>query len=175
MRFGFAIWLAAAGGVAGAAGVASCGPTESSCEELATCPVAGGADGSGGSGGSESGVGGQSGTGGTDGALVDASGEDAGSDVAPAPCGDARLDPQIDACVDDDHDVFVSTGGDDAGSGHKGHPYKTIGHALSMLGAAKRIFVCKGEYPETLTIDATVDGAHLYGGLDCEAWTYAAT
>ena len=172
MRFGFAVWLVAAGSAAGAV-VASCGPTESSCEELATCPVTGGAGGAGGNDAGMSGAGGSAGTGST----VDASADVGSSDAAVPPCGDAGIDPRVGVCVDNEAGVFVSLDGDDdANTGTRDSPYKTIKNGLEKArarGPGHRLFICKGEYTEAIAINATLDGADVYGGFDCDnGWMY---
>jgi hypothetical protein len=39
--------------------------------------------------------------------------------------------------------------------------------------ASKRVFVCAGRFDEKLAIDGTTDGAQIFGGLKCNAWSYS--
>jgi hypothetical protein len=74
-------------------------------------------------------------------------------------------------CIDDGLGVFVSPAGDDATSGTKAKPVKTIGKALELAAVRKlpRLYVCAGTYAENVAITAQVA---LYGGLSC-AWAPA--
>jgi hypothetical protein len=173
MRFGFGMWLVAVGGAAGSIALAaSCGPTESSCEDLATCPPPDGTGGSAAGDGSAGATDGGSGTGGSSG---DSSAIDAPTDGGILACGDAGIDPLVGTCVDDDHGVFVSPTGDDSRSGKKTAPFKTIAVALAQsVGLGRRVFACQGQYPDAIAVDAKLNGVSLYGGFDCTSWSYAA-
>src|SRR6266508_2261412 len=123
----------------------SCGSTDVTCEDLATCrPV---------DGGSTSGTGGNGGC----------------TSTEP---------PATSTCVNEAA-VFVSPKGNDAsGTGRKAAPYKTIAMALQAASKTtfKRVYACDDGtgYPESLSIEATLDGLTIYGGFDC-AWTYGAS
>lgn len=69
--------------------------------------------------------------------------------------------------------LFVSaSSGSDAASGKKDAPLATIGAAIAR--GAERIFVCGGDYRESLTVERD-SAIMLLGGLSCSggAWRYA--
>lgn len=104
---------------------------------------------------------------------------DGGGDPAPPPimgkppagCDVAAELKDSPVCIDDGLGVFVSPAGDDATSGTKAKPVKTIGKALELAAVRKlpRLYVCAGTYAENVAITAQVA---LYGGLSC-AWAPA--
>lgn len=74
--------------------------------------------------------------------------------------------------VRDDCGIFVSSAkGDDAGTGTKAKPYKTIAAALvSPKGGP--IYLCAETFPEPVKITS---GRTIYGGLDCATdWGWSA-
>jgi hypothetical protein len=87
-------------------------------------------------------------------------------------------DPSTDACVvSETSGVFASpTGNDTTGAGTRAAPYQTLGHALVAAHAAsKRVYACAGTYAENVVVGTALDGASVYGGLDCTGWAWAAT
>src|SRR5450432_1050910 len=150
MRQTWAWWAAGSGLVASLA--VACGPTDSSCDETATCQTgSGGASGRSGAGGTS----GVTGTGGIGGGLSkDASAGAAGetgasgsggnpSDADSAVCNGTDSPAQSPCVIDSQWGVFVSpTGNDTTGSGAKEMPYKTIGKGLlAAKTASKRLYV----------------------------------
>jgi hypothetical protein len=85
-------------------------------------------------------------------------------------------DPSADACViSDAFGVFVSPSGSDSNACTKTAPCATITHGISVAHAAnKRIYVCAGAYAENVVINASSDGAQVFGGFDCSGWAYSA-
>ena len=114
------------------------------------------------------------------GAEAEAGSQDGASgDVGPdlGPVCDSTKTPSQEPCVIDElYGVFVSPNGNDANLGTRAQPVKTIGRGMDIAKTpGKRVYVCAGTYPENLTVLVSRDGAAVYGGLDCIAWTYAAT
>ena len=119
---------------------------------------------------------------------ADASSGDAADGPADAPlhCAtDATFFAMpADPCVTADrYGIFVSaTQGSDMGTGKSGSPVRTIGAALGaardVLAAGApnvSVYVCAdADYAESVTLDASVDGASLFGGFNCDGlhWTY---
>jgi len=97
-----------------------------------------------------------------------------GAGGQPPTC-DASLGPTEDACViDEAFGVFVSPAGDDENEGSREAPVRTLAHAAALAHQSnKRVYACAdgGDYAESLTIDAGLDGLELYGGLSCADWT----
>ena len=122
----------------------------------------------------ETGGGGEAGMDGPGGPGDGPSGE-VGPDIGPV-CN-AKATPSQDPCVIDElYGVFVSPNGNDANLGTRAQPVKTIGHGMDIAKTpGKRVYVCAGTYPENLAVQVSRDGAAVYGGLDCTAWSYAAT
>lgn len=93
----------------------------------------------------------------------------------PPGCDGAK-DPKDEGClITDQVGVFVSTTtGDDARDGTKPSPVRTIARGVERARATgkRRVYVCEGDYPEPIVLDALSDGIQLYGGLDCGAFTY---
>ncbi len=86
--------------------------------------------------------------------------------------GNCGGDPATDArCIDPAAGIFVSSiQGADTNDGSKGAPVKTIAAGLSKLqGFKTRLYVCQGQYAESVTLTAPVS---IYGGLSCADWTY---
>ena len=102
---------------------------------------------------------------------------DGGAEAGVAPSGcDPVKSPRDEACViDEAFGIFVSPAGSDANPGSKAAPARTIGHAMDLAKAAgKRVYVCRGSYPEPIAVGASRDGVNVYGALDCASWTYGA-
>jgi hypothetical protein len=151
-------------------------------------PDADGAAGTGGTGGT-GGAGGTGGTGGTGGeAGVDAEPDaDAGdAEGGPGDSGDAEAEPYCDptslpgddACViADDYGIFVSPDGtDDASCGSSTAPCATITQGMARAKTeSKRVYACgdNGDYAESVTVDAALNGLALFGGFRCSDWSYA--
>jgi hypothetical protein len=75
--------------------------------------------------------------------------------------------------VDNSCGVFVATSGDDAGSGAKETPVKTLAAAIALAQTNKtgRVYACAEEFEEAVEVAA---GVTIYGGLDCaNAWRWA--
>jgi len=76
--------------------------------------------------------------------------------------------------------VFVSSEhGDDAkGDGTKEKPFMTIEKGVATA-AGKNVYVCLGmttdSYAERVLLDRAADGVRIYGGFDCEDWSYSQT
>lgn len=113
-----------------------------------------------------------------DGACVATSGE-GGPDVGDAG-GDAPIDPCIDnptdaKCLDESTSLFVSSpkGNDQDATGTRDKPFKTLNAALKRIDQAKRrIYVCEGNYPEDIKLDASHASVSIFGGVDCN-WNAA--
>jgi hypothetical protein len=108
--------------------------------------------------------------------------EDAAIDAADAAdvmtC-DPTMPPSAEPCViSEAYGVFVSPMGSPTGAGTRMSPLSTIDAAITLAkssgdaGAPKRVYVCGGTYDEHITVDATRDGAQIYGGLQCSDWSY---
>jgi hypothetical protein len=93
---------------------------------------------------------------------------------------DPTKSPHDEPCViDEAYGVFVAPsangGSDTTGDGSKMKPFASIGHALSRLGAKRRVYLCDGTYSESVTVQTA---ASLYGGLACQGgdsgtpWSY---
>ncbi|NOU32611.1 MAG: hypothetical protein HOO96_32305, partial [Polyangiaceae bacterium] len=102
------------------------------------------------------------------GAQNDGGGTDSGPD-AITPC-----DPQKDvACISEEKGFFVKTGSQ-GGDGTRAKPFGKIQEGIEAATATKfRVYVCEGDYAETVNIKKTVG---LYGGLTvCDASTWTPT
>src|SRR5438876_6230981 len=68
--------------------------------------------------------------------------------------------------------IYVSPAGDDAASGTRAAPLKTIGAALALAGTSgkNRVNVAQGTYPENVQLRS---GISVYGGYDPATWTRA--
>jgi hypothetical protein len=82
--------------------------------------------------------------------------------------------------VDEKYGVFVSPDGLDTNAGTKTEPVKTLVHALG-LASGRNVYVCNGEYDETLSIQESSSDVGVFGGFTCPdpgnaaaAWAYAA-
>jgi hypothetical protein len=85
------------------------------------------------------------------------------------PCA-ADKSPSDQPClVDEAFGVFVSASGNDAASGTKSQPAKTVteGIARALATGKTRVYMCQGIYSEQVVLDAKHDGVSLYGGFDC--------
>src|SRR5206468_9629132 len=68
--------------------------------------------------------------------------------------------------------IYVSPAGDDAATGTRAAPLKTIGAALALadVSAKTRVNVAQGTYPENVQLRS---GISLFGGYDAATWTRA--
>ncbi len=93
---------------------------------------------------------------------------DSGADVIPS------CDPQKDVtCISEEKGVFVKAGAQ-GGDGTRAKPFGKIQDGIEAATAAKfRVYVCEGDYAETVSIKKTVG---IYGGLvGCDATTWTPT
>jgi len=107
----------------------------------------------------------------TGGACAGPSPVDAGTEAEAGPVCDPEMDPKDHpACVDDAFGVFVDKdNGNDASAGTKAAPLKSVSAALAKLNGKRRVFLCKGNYFEHVTITKPVS---IHGGFECESWVY---
>src|SRR5687768_5338223 len=158
------------------------------CEEKGTCgpySETGGATGDAGAsatGGTAGADGGTSAQGGSsaggaagDSGLMGGEGGQAGGPVVTC---DASLAPEEDTCViDETYGVFVSPAGDnDEGDGSRDKPFATLGKAIeAATESGKRVYACGGDggtFSERVTIGEDQSGLEIFGGFDCDDWTY---
>lgn len=99
---------------------------------------------------------------------------DAGSDIVVPPGCDLNADAKdAPACVANEVGVFVdATNGNDASSGTKELPLRTIGAALGKLGGKPRVYVCEGAYAESVKLTSATS---VFGGFACSSWSYSGT
>ncbi|HYP89369.1 MAG TPA: hypothetical protein VEQ59_14480, partial [Polyangiaceae bacterium] len=75
----------------------------------------------------------------------------------------------------EEYGVFVSSdhGDDSTATGTRQFPYKTLSKALGASGS-RNIYVCVGsdDYTERVFLDRPSTAVHIYGGFECENWTY---
>ncbi|MDB4996893.1 MAG: virulence associated protein, partial [Myxococcaceae bacterium] len=93
---------------------------------------------------------------------------------APSNCDETK-DPRDEPClVEDDRGVFASPEGDDSNPGTKKQPTRTITAAILKVGQRRNVFVCEGNYFETVALVGGGTGlVSLYGGFACGDWSYA--
>lgn len=94
--------------------------------------------------------------------------DDAGGDAAPT---DECLDkPDAPECLDEAKAFFVSPSGDNTtGDGSKAKPFKTLAAVLDKISEAKRrIYLCDGDYPEDVRLEAKHAGVSVFGGFTCD-------
>ena len=61
------------------------------------------------------------------------------------------------------------SGNDSSGDGTKAKPLKTVTKTLGKVSAhKKRIYICEGEYPEDVVLEAKHSGVSLFGGFACD-------
>ena len=97
-------------------------------------------------------------------------GED--SDVkVPEGCELSKPVKESPKCIDGDIGVFVSASGEDAATGKKDAPVRTIakGIELAARDGRPRVYVCDGQYPAGIELKVRVS---IVGGLDC-SWNPA--
>lgn len=89
---------------------------------------------------------------------------------------DPESTPSQDVCVITDAlGVFVSPQGNDTAVGSKSDPVKTVGRALTLAKTSgKRVYACgdAGDYAESVTVGASLDGVAVFGGFSCDDFTY---
>jgi hypothetical protein len=90
---------------------------------------------------------------------------------------DLSAGPHDAACViDEANGVFVSVSGDDTtADGSKAKPFGSFSAATAAAATAgkPRVFVC-GVWAKPAAITVAGDGVSIYGGFDCDTWTYNA-
>ncbi|WP_394848601.1 hypothetical protein LZC95_14225 [Pendulispora brunnea] len=77
------------------------------------------------------------------------------------------------ACVSGLIGIFVSStqGNDVQNDGSRGAPFRSLERALPLYSRQRhRIYICAGNYPSNLVIDAARSGVEIWGGLSCD-WT----
>jgi hypothetical protein len=100
-----------------------------------------------------------------------APGADAGAVTPPDGCDPAADPRDAPKCVANDFAVFVdATSGSDTNPGTKESPTRSITAALGKLGLRSRVYVCAGEYTETIDLKQP---ASIFGGFACGAFTYS--
>jgi len=161
----------AASGGEGAGGVATGGATSGGA---AGSPPSGGA--------TTAGAAGQGGQGGQAGAPAAGTSGEGGQGGAAgqggqggAPACDPLLLPDADACVVSEQlGVFADPTAPTGGDGSRAAPFASLTDALAAAGG-KRVYACSthGPFAESLVID--VEGAAVFGGFDCEGWSFEAT
>ena len=104
-----------------------------------------------------------------DGNASGADGGDGGPDVIgpPTGCDPTKAGKDAPECRVDDYAVFVKAGA--SGEGTKASPVGSISDGVTLAIAQKkpRIYVCEGEYGESVVIDGVVS---IYGGYACDSW-----
>jgi hypothetical protein len=157
----------------------ACSNSADDCSATATCSAAGAAvAGSAGTSGGGSGNDGGTTSGGSQGASGSNGSGGQGGEPGAECSGDVADDP---GCwTSNALGVFVSSdnGDDEAGDGTRESPFKTIMRGV-VASAGKNVYVCLGVqndvYSEQITLTGAQDGIHLYGGFDCEDWSYSPT
>jgi hypothetical protein len=114
--------------------------------------------------------------------VLDATGGAANdvSDAAPDGAGDAPCDPSADprdapCTVNEAFGVFVATSGTDDATGTRAEPLRTVTQGISLAARSgrSRVFVCQGEYSESVSLGGVQGDVSLYGGLDCiDGWSW---
>jgi len=82
--------------------------------------------------------------------------------------------PSASSCVlDAAPGIFVRTTSEDAASGTRNAPVKTLDRAVKLAsanGGPKRVYACAEDFDEVVTLES---GIELYGGLACdEGWVW---
>ena len=129
-----------------------------------------GSSGSGDGGSSASGTSNAGGSSGTSGGMG-TSGEGGGGNRE---C-DGDVSDDATCWTTNEHGVFVSSehGDDTTADGSKELPYKTLSKGIAAA-AGKKVYVCVGtdDYTERVSLDKTSGQGRIYGGFECETWTY---
>jgi hypothetical protein len=169
-------------GTGGTAGDGLGGSTGTGGSATAGFPSVGGTSGTAGTGEGGAPTGGAAGlsaTGGTTGASGESGSSGEGGEGGGAPACDSSKSPSEETClVSDKAAVFVSPAGSDKNDGTTAKPLKTLARALGVAhDAGKIVLACStaGAFSEDVTVSASLDGARLYGGFDCETWQYDAS
>src|SRR6478609_9382588 len=153
-----------------------------SCDTASTAGTSGSSGASGGSNGAEGGSGSTSGAGKTAGGASNTSGSmGAGSGGGDGGGGDGgsgcsgEVSDDAACWTTEEYGVFVSSdhGDDSTATGTRQFPYKTLSKALGASGS-RNIYVCVGsdDYTERVFLDRPSTAVHIYGGFECENWTY---
>ncbi|WP_437877196.1 PGRS family protein [Sorangium sp. So ce513] len=90
-----------------------------------------------------------------------------GTTIVPSVC----VPSEADGAVADTCGVFVSTSGNDGGTGTKAEPVQTLAEALRRAREkGSDVYACAETFAESVEVPA---GVALFGGLDCESgWTW---
>jgi hypothetical protein len=168
-------------GSGGTSGDGLGGSTGTGGSSSAGFPSTGGTSGSGATGGggtSSAGTAGAFPNGGTTGTSGEAGNSGEGGEGGGPSCDSIKSPSQEVCLVSNDTAVFVSPAGSDNADGTAGQPLKTLARALGVaLDQGKIVLACStaGAFNEELTVGASLDGARLYGGFDCDTWQYDAS
>jgi hypothetical protein len=143
-------------------------------------PSAGGTSGEAGDNEGElaAGTNGTSPAGGTTGTAGQSADSSQGGEGGSPSCRSAKSPSEEVCLVSDDAAVFVSPVGSDKNKGTTASPLKTISRALRVAHeSGKLVLACStaGAFREEVTVSASLDGARLYGGFDCDTWQYDAS
>ena len=108
---------------------------------------------------------------------ADTSTSDAGHGGDAGPCDETKGPDEEPCTIDERFAVFVSPRGNDSdGRGDRETPFRTLARAVEeAVAAGKRVYACEDGtgYQETLVLTADQDGLVVYGGFECDGWTYA--
>ena len=100
---------------------------------------------------------------------------DAGDDTGLQPpdgCDPTAEPKNAPLCVVSNYGVFVnSVSGNDSNSGTQKNAFRTIKAAIAGVGKYTRIYVCKGNYNESIQLTSAIS---IYGGFDCGNWAWSA-
>ena len=94
---------------------------------------------------------------------------DGGHDATPV--DECLNKPDAPECLDESKAFFVSSskGNDATGDGSKAKPFKSVTSVLDKVSDTKRrIYICEGDYPEDVVLEAKHAGASLFGGFTCD-------
>src|SRR5690606_3441382 len=84
--------------------------------------------------------------------------------------------PEVDPCaVDPRLAVFVAPSGRDENPGTPEEPLRTLQSAADLAAVTgKRVYACVGDAPTVgaLRLTSEHDGLAIYGGFDCDDWSY---
>ena len=98
-----------------------------------------------------------------------ADGGDGGKDGG-ATCPSGKEPKDDPTCVSEALGIFVAPTGNDSNAGTKTAPVATLKTALQKASTKEFIFVCDGNYTESVDIKQPVS---IFGGFKCADWTYS--
>jgi hypothetical protein len=93
-----------------------------------------------------------------------------GGSLGAAGADGAGGQPTVDCSVDDDCAIFVAVGGTGAGTRDNPAGSVTDGVVLATSTGKSYVFVCAGDYVETITVSENEAPLVVRGGFDCETW-----